>query len=99
MLDMATELRELRGLSKATQKQFEEQQKKVTGKHDDGPEPSMTMSQWKALLVSNKKEFSSKLLSIVLKSALMTKRSRDCRCWLLRRPSSVSALKPRRPAP
>ena len=47
MLHMATELHELRGLPKlkATRKQFEEQQKKVTGKADDVPEPLMTMSQ------------------------------------------------------
>ena len=51
---MAIELRELRGLPEAIQKQFEEQQKKTTGKDDNVPEPPMTMtlSQWKALLES-----------------------------------------------
>ena len=46
---MATKLRELRGLPEAIQKQFEEQQKKTTGKDDDVPGPLMTMSQWKVL--------------------------------------------------
>ena len=52
---MATELGELKGLPEAIQKQFEEQQKKPTGKDDDVRKPLMTMSQWKALLESNKK--------------------------------------------
>ena len=45
MLDMATELRELRSLPEAIQKQFaqfEEQQKKATGKDDYVPEPLTT---------------------------------------------------------
>ena len=45
MLDMATELRELRGLPEAIQKQSEEQQKQTTGNDDDVPEPLLTMSQ------------------------------------------------------
>ena len=44
MLDMATELRELRGLPEAIQKQFEEQQKNAKSKDDDVPEPLMAMS-------------------------------------------------------
>ena len=58
MLDMAcrqaTELRELRGLPEAIQKQFEEQQQKANGK-DTEKEPLLTMSQWKAPLETNKK--------------------------------------------
>ena len=44
MLDMATKLRELRGLypRRCTQKQFEEHQKKATGKDDNMPEPWCT---------------------------------------------------------
>ena len=57
MFDKATELCELRGLPEAIQKQFEEQQKKATGKDDekDLEGPLTAMSQWKALLDSNKK--------------------------------------------
>ena len=57
MLDiiMATELRELRGLPKAIQKQFEEQQERSEGKDKGNPEPLLTMPQWKELLESNKK--------------------------------------------
>ena len=64
MRDMAAELRELRGLSEATQKQFEEQQKKATGEDDEMPEPLMTMLQWKALLESNKKASSLPLTPV-----------------------------------
>ena len=55
MLDMATELRELRGLPDAIQKQFEEQQAKSDGKDKEKPEPLITMVQWKELLETNKK--------------------------------------------
>ena len=55
MLDMATQLRELRGLPEAIQKQFEEQQAKSDGKDKEKAEPLMTMSQWKELLETNKK--------------------------------------------
>ena len=55
MLDMATELRELRGLPKAIQKQFEEHQERSEGKDKGKPGPLLTMSQWKELLESNKK--------------------------------------------
>ena len=44
-----------RGLPKAIQKQFEEQQERSEGKEKEKPEPLPTMSQWKELLVSNKK--------------------------------------------
>lgn len=50
MLEMATELRELRGLPKAVQKQFEEQQERSEGKDEGKPESLLTMSQWKKLL-------------------------------------------------
>ena len=55
MLAMATELRELRGLPRAIQKQFEEQQEKREGKEKANSEPLLTMTQWKELLVTNKK--------------------------------------------
>ena len=55
MLDMATELHELRGLPEAIQNQFEEQQAKSDGKDKEKAKPLMTMSQWKALLETNKK--------------------------------------------
>ena len=67
---MATELRELRGLPEAIQKQFEEQQTKATGTDDEMPEPLMTMSQWKALLESNKK--ASSLPPAPVKAGLFT---------------------------
>ena len=51
----AAELRELRGLPKAIQKQFEEQQEKHERKDKRKPEPLLTMPQWKELLESNKK--------------------------------------------
>ena len=70
MLDMVTELRELRGLPEAIQKQFHEQQKKTIGKEDDVPEPLLTMSQWKALLESNKK--ASSLPPTHVKAGLFT---------------------------
>ena len=54
-IDMATELRELRGLPKATQKQCEEPQEKGEEKDREKPEPLLTMLQWKELLESNKK--------------------------------------------
>ena len=54
MLDMATDLRELRGLPEAIQTQLEEQQAKRSGKDKDKPEPLMTMSQWKELLETDK---------------------------------------------
>ena len=52
MLDMATELRKLRGLPKAIQKHFEEQQlqERSEGKDKGKPEPLLTKSQWKELL-------------------------------------------------
>ena len=56
MLEMATELRELRGLPKAIQKQFEEQQDRSEGQDKGKPEPLLTMSQWKELLESNKED-------------------------------------------
>ena len=55
MLEMATKLHELRGLPKAIQKQFKEQQERSEGKDKGKPEPLLTMSQWKELLASNKK--------------------------------------------
>ena len=55
MVDMATELCELRGLPEAIRKQFEEQQAKGDGKYKEKPEPLMTMSQWKELLETNQK--------------------------------------------
>ena len=67
---MATELRELRGLPEAIQKQFSAQQKRTTGKDDDVPEPLMTMSQWKAILESNKK--ASSLPPTPVKAGLFT---------------------------
>ena len=54
-LQTSTELCESRGLPKAVQKQFEEQQEKSEGKDKGKPEPLLTMSQWKELLESNKK--------------------------------------------
>ena len=54
MLDMATKLRELRGLPEVTQRQLKEQQTKATGKDGEAPEPLMTRSHWEALLDSNK---------------------------------------------
>ena len=41
-IDMATELRELRGLPKATQKQCEEQQEKGEEKDKEKPEPLLS---------------------------------------------------------
>ena len=55
MLDMATELRELRGLPEAMKNQFDEQQAKSVGKEKEEAKPLLTMSQWKVLLESNKK--------------------------------------------
>ena len=55
MLEMATELCELRGLPRAIQKQFEEQQEKSEGKEKEKLEPLLTLSQWKELLATNKK--------------------------------------------
>ena len=54
-LAMATELRELRGLPRAIQKQFTEQQEKSEGKEKEKPEPLLTLSLWKELLATNKK--------------------------------------------
>ena len=55
ILQTATELRELRGVPKAIQKQFDEHQERSEGKDKGKPEPLLTMSQWKELLASNKK--------------------------------------------
>ena len=70
MLGMANELRKLRGLPEVIQKQFEEQQKTTTGNDNNVPEPLMTMSQWKALLESNKK--ASSLSPAPVKAGLFT---------------------------
>ena len=45
MLNMATELRELRGLPELIEKQFDEQQEKHNGKDEEKAEPLLTMSQ------------------------------------------------------
>ena len=50
MLDMATELREVKGLPEAIQNEFDEQQAKSDGKEKEKAEPLLTMSQWKELL-------------------------------------------------
>jgi hypothetical protein len=55
MIEMATELRELRGLPAAIQKTFDEQISNAKGT-DPAPEPLLTMSQWKELQETNKKE-------------------------------------------
>ena len=44
MPEMTTELRELRCLPDAIQKQFEEQQERSEGKEKEKPEPLLTMS-------------------------------------------------------
>ena len=54
ILDIATELLELRGLPEVIQKQFSEQQAKRNGNDKEKAEPLMTMLQWKALLENNK---------------------------------------------
>ena len=55
MLDMDTELHELRGLPEAIQKQYKEQHAKPDGKDEEKAEPLLTMSQWNELLETNKK--------------------------------------------
>ena len=55
MLDIATELSELRGLPEAIQKKFDKQQAKNDGKVNEKAQPLLTMSQWKELLESSKK--------------------------------------------
>ena len=55
MIEMATELRELRGLPAAIQKTFDAQISNAKGT-DPAPEPLLTMSQWKELQETNKKE-------------------------------------------
>ena len=49
MLVMATELRELRGLPKAIQKQFEEQQEKGEGKDKGKPKPLLSNTDYVAV--------------------------------------------------
>ena len=55
VLDMATELRELRGPPEAIQKQFDELQAKSDGKEKEKADPLLTIPQWEELFASNKK--------------------------------------------
>ena len=72
MPDMATELRELRGLPEAIQKQFGKQEAiaRSDGKEKEKAEPLLTMSQWKELLDTNKK--ASSLPPTAAKAGLFT---------------------------
>ena len=58
-LDVATKLRELRGLPELIQQQFDEQQDDFQEEHDgkdkEKGEPLLKMSQWEELLETNKK--------------------------------------------
>ena len=63
MIEMATELRELGGLPAAIQKTFDAQISNAKGA-DPAPEPLLTMSQWKELQETNKKERSLPLTPI-----------------------------------
>ena len=55
MIEMAAELRELRGIPAAIQKTFDNQCSEAKGS-EPAPEPLLTLSQWKALQETNKKE-------------------------------------------
>ena len=55
MVEMAAELRELRGIPAAIQKTFDNQCSEAKGS-EPAPEPLLTLSQWKALQETNKKE-------------------------------------------
>ena len=60
MIEMAAELRELRGIPAAIQKTFDDQHNKLLYSEPKGSEPApetlLTLSQWKALQETNKKE-------------------------------------------
>ena len=56
MIEMAAELRELRGIPAAIQKTFDEQQRSEAKGSEPAPEPLLTLSQWKALQETNKRE-------------------------------------------
>ena len=53
VVEMAAELRELRGIPAAIQKPFDDQRSEVKGS-DPAPEPLLTLSKWKALQETNK---------------------------------------------
>ena len=71
MLDMATEPEwRVQRPPEAIQKQFEEQQNQTSGNDKDMPEPLLEVTQWKALLESNKK--ASSLSPTPVKAGLFT---------------------------
>ena len=55
MIEMATKLRELCGLPAVIKKSFDQQLSEAKGANP-APEPLLTLSQWKALQETNKKE-------------------------------------------
>ena len=55
---MAAELRELRSILAAIQKMFGEQQRSAAKGSEPAPEPLLTLSQWKALQETIKREWS-----------------------------------------
>ena len=69
MIEMATELRELRGLPAAIQNTFDAQLSNARGA-GPAPEPLLTLSQWKELQETNKKERS--LPPTLIKPGLFT---------------------------
>ena len=69
MIEMATELRELRGLPAAIRNPFDEQLSNARGT-EPAPEPLLTMPQWKELQETNKKKQS--LPPIPIKPGLFT---------------------------
>ena len=71
MIEMAAELRELRGIPAAIQKSFGEQQRSEAKGSEPEREPLLTLSQWKALQETNKRE-RSLLATPVKKPGLFT---------------------------